>query len=162
MCGNAPPPAVLRRVDGWISYCIGELCGIPPQAMRPTFFLVLPKKNVPRPVQEKGAYSNPDWIAVLFCCGANARPLPCRPVQPLLLFPRSPLRSALPGWLMGILYPPHSKKAYASSLQPLHTSTHATKLEEYFSSSSQVISMALLLLPAAGNTVSNRCRDTSR
>ena len=52
--------------------------------------------------------------------------------------------------------------SFSSGRQPLVTSTQATKLEEYFSSSSQVISMALLLLPAAGNTVSNRFRETSR
>ena len=52
--------------------------------------------------------------------------------------------------------------ACSSGRQPLHTSTHSTKLEAYRSSSSQVISTALLLLPAAGNTVSNRFRDTSR
>jgi len=50
----------------------------------------------------------------------------------------------------------------SSGRQPLHTSTHAAKLEAYRSSSSQVISTALLLLPAAGNTVSNRFMDTSR
>ena len=57
---------------------------------------------------------------------------------------------------------PASPHACSSGRQPLQTSTHSTKLEEYFSSSSQVISMALLLLPAAGNTVSNRFRETSR
>ena len=52
--------------------------------------------------------------------------------------------------------------SFSTGRQPLATSIHATKLEEYFSSSSQVSSMALLLLPAAGNTVSNRFREISR
>ena len=49
----------------------------------------------------------------------------------------------------------------SSGRHALHTSTQAVKLEEYFSSSSQVISTALLALPAAGNTVANRRRDSS-
>ena len=49
------------------------------------------------------------------------------------------------------------------SCQPLHTSTHWTKFfPQQCSSSSQVSSMALAALPTAGNTVSNRFRDTSR
>src|SRR5699024_3952266 len=47
------------------------------------------------------------------------------------------------------------------SRQPLHTSTQALSLEN-FSSSGMVSSMAELLEPQAGNTVSNRCRDSSR
>ena len=51
----------------------------------------------------------------------------------------------------------------SSSCQPLHTSTHWTKFfPQQRSSSSQVSSMALAALPTAGNTVSNRFRDTSR
>ena len=50
-----------------------------------------------------------------------------------------------------------------SSCQPLHTSTHSTKLSpQQRSSSSQVSSMAEAALPTAGNTVSNRFSDTSR
>ena len=44
---------------------------------------------------------------------------------------------------------------------PLQTSTHAADAETR-SSSPGVSSMALLLLPQAGKTVSNRFRDTSR
>ena len=53
---------------------------------------------------------------------------------------------------------------YASSAcQPLHTSTQLTKfLPQQRSSSSQFSSMALAALPTAGNTVSNRFKDTSR
>ena len=50
---------------------------------------------------------------------------------------------------------------YSSDCQPLQTSIQASA-PEYFSSSSIVISMALLLLPAAGNTDPNRLRDSSR
>ena len=50
-----------------------------------------------------------------------------------------------------------------SSCQPLHTSTHSTKLSpQQRCSSSQVSSMAEAALPTAGNTVSNRFSDTSR
>lgn len=44
---------------------------------------------------------------------------------------------------------------------PLHTSIHATK-PEYFSNSSIVSSIALLLLPQAGKTVLKRFRELSR
>lgn len=48
-----------------------------------------------------------------------------------------------------------------SGCQPLHTSTqHSAR--ECVSSSGMVSSMALLLLPQAGNTVVNRLRDSSR
>ena len=51
-----------------------------------------------------------------------------------------------------------SGKNYSGSLQ---TSTHSSNFE-YSSSSGIVSSMALLLLPHAGNTVSNRRSDSSR
>lgn len=47
------------------------------------------------------------------------------------------------------------------SRQPLQMSIHAEK-PEYFSSSAMDNSMALLLLPQAGKTVSNRFRELSR
>ena len=55
-----------------------------------------------------------------------------------------------------------SSHACGAGAFSLHTSTQATKFEEYFSSSSQVISIALFALPAAGKTVSKRLSDTSR
>ena len=50
----------------------------------------------------------------------------------------------------------------SSGRQPLQTSTQAVKPLEQRSSSSQLISMALLALPAAGKTVANRRREISR
>ena len=49
----------------------------------------------------------------------------------------------------------------SSVCQPLHTSIQPSQWE-YSVSSSQVSSMAELELPAAGNTVAKRLRDTSR
>ena len=50
----------------------------------------------------------------------------------------------------------------SSGRQPLQTSTQAVKPLEQRSSSSQLISMALLALPAAGKTVAKRRREISR
>ena len=50
---------------------------------------------------------------------------------------------------------------YSASCQSLQTSTQPSK-REYRSSSAIVSSMALLLLPQAGKTVSNRLSDSSR
>lgn len=50
----------------------------------------------------------------------------------------------------------------AGSCHPLQTSIHPLKFEQQRSSSSQVSSMALAALPAAGNTVLNRRSDSSR